>query len=135
MKAVLCSLEKVVGHSAAALSNDDTYRRLVVDAARAMMPPAIRLMGRERFGWDNLFDELRREAFDQSGAQVGLRSDTAVRLLALLGKMGGGPTQPALAPEVGSTRKLFDRSETAAAAPQETIVQPAEPAAGRQGLR
>jgi molecular chaperone DnaK len=128
MKAVLDSLEKAVGQSAAALSDDDTYRRLVVDAAWEMMPVPIRLMGRERLGWDNLFDELRREAFDTGGARVGLRSDAAVRLLALIGKVGGGPAQPALAPEVGSTRKLFDRSETAATAPKETRVQPAEPA-------
>src|SRR2546427_391318 len=81
MQAVLDSLHKAVGHSAAVLADEDAYRRLVVDAAWEMMPVPIRLMGRERVGWDELFRELRRNAFEASGAKIGLRSDAAMQLM------------------------------------------------------
>jgi molecular chaperone DnaK len=106
-KVVLSSLEKAQGQSAAVLSDEATYRRLVVDPAWELMPAPLRLIGRERLRWDEMFLALRQEVYDTRSGQVGLRSDASLRLMALISKLFNVPGQPNLDPASSSGRKLF----------------------------
>src|SRR5688572_1484326 len=96
MKVVLDSLEKAVGQSASFLADDEAFRRLIVDPAWEMLPVPLKLIGRERLGWDEMFQQLRRDAFETGGARIGLKSDATMQLLALIGKLDAAPSPPSL---------------------------------------
>jgi hypothetical protein len=81
------SVHAMAGHAAHTLSDDDLYRRTVIDPAWHMMPLPIRLLGRERLGWDELFFRLRSEVFEVRGSELHLRTDARAKLLPILGKM------------------------------------------------
>src|SRR5260370_41520033 len=106
-KIVLPSLEQVAGQSAAVLHDDAAYRRLVVDPGWELIPAPMRLIGRDRLRWDEMFSELRREVFDQSEGRIGIRSDAPKRLIGLINKLFDIRLKQDLDPDSSSSQKVF----------------------------
>ena len=120
---ILAALGKAVGQSAALLSDETTYRRLVADPAWEQLPAPLRLMGKERLRWDELLHALRREAFDTASGRAALRADASARVAAHIGKLLDAGGKPALDPNLSSGRKVF-AGETTGPTPE-----PAPPSA------
>lgn len=60
--------------------DDEKYKQTVVDPAWEVLPTPIRLIGRERLRWDEIFGNMRTGVFAIDGDSVGLRPDAKHRL-------------------------------------------------------
>lgn len=83
-------LRSIVGQAAGLLLDDDRYRACVIDPAWEMMPSPVRLIGRNRLRWDEMFLAIRDEVFEVDGATVVLKADAAPRLLQITRRAWGG---------------------------------------------
>lgn len=101
-------LRGIVGQAAGLLLDDDRYRACVIDPAWEAMPAPVRLIGRNRLRWDEMFLAIRDEVFEVNGETVVLRHDATPRLISI--------TRRVLAGEARSTPS-----------PTETAAEPPEP--------
>ncbi len=87
---VEATLQRVVGKGTSFVTEDAQYRQLVVQPGWETLPLPIRaMMGRNFTRWEELFRLLRDEIYDLSNGTVQLRSNSAVRLAALLRRFYG----------------------------------------------
>jgi molecular chaperone DnaK len=92
------ALRKVVGRPHQILIDEQQYRQQVIDPAWSLLPAPLRLHGRQRLCWDQLFLALRTEVFDLSGGRLSLRPDATARLEATAARVLALPTVKPLAP-------------------------------------
>ena len=89
------ALGSALGRAAGSLRDDALYRQWVIDPAWEMMPLPVRMLGRKRLRWDEMFLALRDEAFDTSGDAVALRADSRAAILRVLRRfLGPGDSGP-----------------------------------------
>lgn len=72
-------LPRMIGRPTADVLDDALWRAEVVDPAWQKLPLPCRLLGRQRIGWEPLFDELRKAAYETRGRTVQFRPDVSMR--------------------------------------------------------
>jgi molecular chaperone DnaK len=101
LKAIAQFLKGVSGSLARVINDDKLYAQEVVDGALKAMPVPLRMVSRERLGWDTFFEALRKEGFVIKGGRVTLPPDLGLRLADLARRLFKSPakeSQPAPAP-------------------------------------
>ena len=106
---------KLSGAAADTLTDDAKYRERVIDPAWGLLPLPVRLVGRRRLRWDELFLALRAEAFVVRDGRVALRDD---------GRLGVGRV----------IDRFLGRTPASAAEPQPDDHEPDAPAGAVVGI-
>jgi len=81
------TLHAMAGHAAHMVTDDDHFRHSIIDPTWDLMPLPIRLIGRERLGWDELFFRLRSEVLEVRGGTLHLRSNARDLISPMIGRM------------------------------------------------
>src|SRR5262245_51662039 len=80
-KAILAKhVPLVVGKPAATVSDRKRFQDAVVTPAWNELPLPCRMLGRQRLGWDDLFEQIRTRVYDASGSAVKLQGDASARV-------------------------------------------------------
>jgi molecular chaperone DnaK len=106
-------LYKIEGQSAEILTDLAIYRQRVTDAAWRSLPQPLRMLGRARYRWDELFELIRTEVFSAQNNKVAVREnarqllDTLVARLSV--KQSAVPAELAV-PALEIKQKEIDRT-------------------------
>jgi molecular chaperone DnaK len=107
-KAVEASLRRVTGKPVATVTHDVSYWQEVIQPAWFGLALPIRMIGRQKLGWDQLFRALRDEVYDLSGDSVLVRPDLPAKVAAMAQRFYGEegrhqPTEVRVAPVTSPT--------------------------------
>jgi molecular chaperone DnaK len=83
-------LEGLAGQASEVLTDDDRFRRAIIDPAWELMPAPVRFLGRDRVRWDALLLALRDQMFEVQDARVVVRGDVASRFQGIAGAVFQG---------------------------------------------
>jgi molecular chaperone DnaK len=98
LQVISAALKQVEGKSPGVLIDADEYRRQVVEPAWAALPAPLRMVGRERLRWEEVFLNLRTEVFEIGDGKIRLRPDSAALILGRMKKsFQAGERRPASA--------------------------------------
>jgi molecular chaperone DnaK len=82
-KVVESSLRRVAGKPVSTVTHDVSYWQEVIQPAWFGLALPIRMIGRQKLCWDQLFRALRDEVYDVSGESVVLRPDLTAKVAAM----------------------------------------------------
>jgi molecular chaperone DnaK len=77
---IVSALQHLQGRPPSILLDEPGYRKQVIDAAWNEVPLPLRMIGRKRLHWDELFLELRKEVFDIGSGTLRLVPDAPARI-------------------------------------------------------
>jgi hypothetical protein len=95
---ISAALKQVEGKSPGVLIDAEQYRRLIINPAWEELPAPLRMLGRKRLRWEELFFNLRTEVFDAGQGRVRLRPDAAPLILAQIAKTLQSNERPNVTP-------------------------------------
>ena len=85
--AIYSHAKQVAKQGASVISDDECFRLKVIDPAWEMLPTPVRLLGRERLKWDELFLSTRSRIFVIDGEDVTVHPDAKKRIGQLLSRV------------------------------------------------
>jgi molecular chaperone DnaK len=99
LKLLVPDLQGLAGKPTAVVMDPDRFTKEVVDATWLNLPLPLRMLGRDKVGWDRFLHLARAEAFVAvPGGKLAVRPDVAARLDALVERFVRQPQEPTAAP-------------------------------------
>jgi molecular chaperone DnaK len=112
-------LQGVAGAPTRVIEEEKLYHQEVVDRGLKSLPMPLRMVSRERLGWDRFFQALHKEAFLNKDGRVALRPNLDRRLAALARELFKSPAK------ASSPGGQAERAKEVGPAVEEPVQEPA----------
>jgi hypothetical protein len=86
-EAVVSYVSQAANKGSAFIADDNKYKANVVDPAWETLPMPVRMLGRERLKWDDIFTTARAKVFVVDGENVSVHPEAKQRIIQLFAGM------------------------------------------------